>query len=298
MDDNNIPKNDGFLNERPDAESENTEKTKNITESAVSDDADGTSSAGSVNDASDGAGVPEKSGENIPTAAQDKAPPKTPPKKTKTLLIILIACVVTITLLVVAALLSAARAQEEDAKASSVQVSLLRGGGTEPSGGANIPSGKQPGVSGGAATEAKTSDSRKSGGKSSGKVPTTVPSVEKFGQQLTLPPKNGDNHLSDDPDNKYIAAVVKKYGADPNNLVAVYAVPERGNNFVLEFKSGKPKTVDTLVKVYQVDQNGNIKVAADKPIYNVGVSYVESVLIMSLARTFIIPENSDYFTTK
>ena len=47
--------------------------------------------------------------------------------------------------------------------------------------------------------------------------------------------KTGDNQISDSPDNEFIKLVVNEKGADSEKLVAIYAVPDLGNNFVLEF---------------------------------------------------------------
>ena len=50
--------------------------------------------------------------------------------------------------------------------------------------------------------------------------------------------------FSDSPENKYINAVVKKYGTDPKKMVVFYTVPDGNGNIVLEFNG-------------TTDENGN-----------------------------------------
>ena len=72
-----------------------------------------------------------------------------------------------------------------------------------------------------------------------------------------LPEKTGDNLISDDPDNEYIKLISTKYKINPDALVAIYAVPDKGNNFVLEFKktsSGYSRSPDDLKTIYQNPQ--------------------------------------------
>lgn len=119
-----------------------------------------------------------------------------------------------------------------------------------------------------------------------------------------LPPltKTGDNILSDNPDNEFIKIIVEKYGVDPKNLVAIYAVPDKGNNFVLEF-NGKTdsngrviKSSDTLKRVHQIDKGRNVKTATGTITGNVGVSYAEGKLVFYLVTNVIMPQYPDYFT--
>ncbi len=119
-----------------------------------------------------------------------------------------------------------------------------------------------------------------------------------------LPPltQTGDNILSDSPDNKYIKAVCEKYGVSSDNVVAIYAIPDKGNNFVLEFdgtkdSSGKIiKSPDTLLKVHQIDIKGNIKTATGKKQGNVGVSYYEGLMVFYMVTNIVMPQYPDYFT--
>lgn len=126
----------------------------------------------------------------------------------------------------------------------------------------------------------------------------TQPTIE------ALPPltKTGDNILSDNPDNEFIKIIVEKYGVDAKNLVAIYAVPDKGNNFVLEF-NGKTdsngsviKSPDTLKRVHQIDKDRNVKTATGTITGNVSVSYAEGKLVFYLVTNVIMPQYPDYFT--
>ncbi|MGN0526204.1 MAG: hypothetical protein ACI4IF_02100 [Acutalibacteraceae bacterium] len=114
--------------------------------------------------------------------------------------------------------------------------------------------------------------------------------------------KNGDNLLSDSPDNKYIKMVNSKYKVDPEYLVAIYSSPDTGNNFVLQFKNQRDekgnviKSPDTLEKVYQIDLEGKISVATGKATGNVGVSYAEGLLCFNMVKVLVMPQHPDYFT--
>ena len=108
--------------------------------------------------------------------------------------------------------------------------------------------------------------------------------------------------MSDNPDNEFIKIIVEKYGVDAKNLVAIYAVPDKGNNFVLEF-NGKTdsngsviKSPDTLKRVHQIDKDRNVKTATGTITGNVGVNYAEGKLVFYLVTNVIMPQYPDYFT--
>lgn len=119
-----------------------------------------------------------------------------------------------------------------------------------------------------------------------------------------LPPleKTGDNILSDSADNEFIKLVSEKYGVDSKNLVAIYAIPDKGNNFVLEFDgttdaSGNiVKSPDTLKRVHQVDKERNIVTATGSVSGNIGVSYAEGKFVFYIVTNLIMPQYPDYFT--
>ncbi len=114
--------------------------------------------------------------------------------------------------------------------------------------------------------------------------------------------KNGDNLLSDHYDNQYIKLVSGEYDVDTDLLVAIYSVPDTGNNFVLEFDGTKDsagniiKSPDTLNKVYQIDLDRNIKVATSSGVGNVDVSYAEGLLCFNMVKTIVMEQYPDYFT--
>lgn len=114
--------------------------------------------------------------------------------------------------------------------------------------------------------------------------------------------KTGDNQISDSPKNRFIKLVVENYDVDTKNLVAIYAVPDLGNNFVLEFDGKKDaegnviRSQKTLKKIYHINKEGNITVATGKPIGNEGVDYGTSIMTYYLITDVVMPEFPDYFT--
>lgn len=103
---------------------------------------------------------------------------------------------------------------------------------------------------------------------------------------------------SDNPNNKYILAVVNKYGVDSSNLVALVKVNASfPSALVLEF-SGKRDangelvmTYDELKYVYNIDESNNTLVRASKSATgNDGVSYVESKMLFYMMEEYFIPE--------
>ncbi len=135
-------------------------------------------------------------------------------------------------------------------------------------------------------------------------APPTTKNPEKYDpiaeyEELT---KNGDNVLSDHHNNKFIKLVAENFYVDKELLVAIYSVPDTGNNFVLEF-SGKRdrdgnviKSPDTLAKVYSIDKSQNISVATGKTKGNIGVSYAEGTLCFNMVKTIVMPQYPEYFT--
>lgn len=114
--------------------------------------------------------------------------------------------------------------------------------------------------------------------------------------------KTGDNHISDSPDNEFIELVVEQKGADAERLVAIYAVPDLGNNFVLEFSDKRDengsiiRSPKTLKKIYHINKERNITVATGKPTGNEGVDYGTSLMTYYLVTDVVMPEFPDYFT--
>ncbi len=125
---------------------------------------------------------------------------------------------------------------------------------------------------------------------------------------VVIPDKNGDNFLSDDPNNEFIKLIADKYDLDPASLVAIYSVPDSGTNYVLEFKGSgllgnKPpyeKSVDNLKKVYQIGLAPERKIAYTDGKLILGDHYnceaAEGVLVFNLVQTMVMEQYPDYFS--
>ena len=113
---------------------------------------------------------------------------------------------------------------------------------------------------------------------------------------------NGENKLSDNPDNEFIALVSEKYDVNPELLVAIYSVPDTGVNYVLEFAGSRDKngniikSPDTLSKLYYIDLNKNIKVATRSGIGNVGVDAAEGMFTIGIVQKLVMTQYPNYFT--
>jgi len=114
--------------------------------------------------------------------------------------------------------------------------------------------------------------------------------------------KTGDNMISDSPDNEFIKLVVDEKGVDAEYLVAIYAVPDLGHNFVLEFSDKRDdngnvvRSPKTLKRIYHINKERNITVATGKPTGNEGVDYGTSLMTYYLVTDVVMPEFPDYFT--
>ncbi len=122
---------------------------------------------------------------------------------------------------------------------------------------------------------------------------TTKPpeTTEKSGKQTPV------TYYSENPNNKYISAVVSKYGVDASTLVALIKTnASTPGATVLQFSGEKDskgnliKTEDTLKYVYDIRDSGAIKKASGKKTDNDGYSYIESYVNYNLAVKYIIPQ--------
>jgi hypothetical protein len=138
-------------------------------------------------------------------------------------------------------------------------------------------------------------------------APTTtqsqaIPTPEVETGEITEPPttqkqpqKTGEMEFSDSSENKYISAVVKKYGTDPKKMVVFYTVPDGNGNIVLEFngttdENGKLiRNKDTLVAIYTIDKELNSKRASKDNSLN-EYPYGEMMVIFLTTTTHIMPE--------
>ena len=107
--------------------------------------------------------------------------------------------------------------------------------------------------------------------------------------------------LGTNSDNEFIKLVVTEKGADAEKLVAIYAVPDLGNNFVLEFDNKRDdngeiiRSPKTLKRIYHINKERNITVATGKPTGNEGVDYGTSLMTYYLVTDVVMPEFPDYF---
>lgn len=114
--------------------------------------------------------------------------------------------------------------------------------------------------------------------------------------------KTGENQISASHNNEFIKLIVEEKGANAERLVAIYAVPDLGNNFVLEFDNKRDdngkiiRSPKTLKKIYHINKERNITVATGKPTGNEGVDYGTSLMTYYLITDVVMPEYPDYFT--
>lgn len=121
---------------------------------------------------------------------------------------------------------------------------------------------------------------------------------------VTLPDKNGDNYLSDDPNNEFIKLIANRYGVDPASLVAIYSVPDSGTNYVLKFKKsfiGKTyeKSVDNLEYVYHIGEAPERTISYTNGKLIGGDHYncepAEGVMVFNLVQTVVMEQYPGYF---
>ena len=121
---------------------------------------------------------------------------------------------------------------------------------------------------------------------------------------VVIPNKNGDNYLSDDPDNEFIKLIASTYNVDTKALVAIYSVPDSGTNYVLQFKASGllnktyEKSPDNLYRVYHIGlapertisyTSGNLVTG------NFNYSGAEGMLVFNLVQTKVMTQYPDYF---
>ena len=122
---------------------------------------------------------------------------------------------------------------------------------------------------------------------------------------VVIPDKNGENYLSDDPNNEFIKLIASTYNIDTKALVAIYSVPDTGTNYVLQFKASGllnktyKKSPDNLYRVYHVG------LAPEREISYTGGSILgigdyncaagEGALVFNLVKTKVMPQYPDYF---
>ncbi len=121
---------------------------------------------------------------------------------------------------------------------------------------------------------------------------------------VVIPNKNGDNYLSDDPNNEFIDLIADTYNVDKKALVAIYSVPDSGTNYVLQFKAKGlvnktyEKSPDNLYRVYHIGlapertisyTSGNLLTG------NHNCTGAEGMLVFNLVQTKVMQQYPDYF---
>lgn len=114
---------------------------------------------------------------------------------------------------------------------------------------------------------------------------------------IEMPDKNGNMKTDTSPNNKFIKAVNSDRMIETDKLVAVFAVPESGQNYVFEFYDSDGRDVDDLRRVYLLDSDCKITgVAATSAKEKESVSSVENWFCMNvLIKEIIFPAIADSF---
>lgn len=113
---------------------------------------------------------------------------------------------------------------------------------------------------------------------------------------FSMPEKKGEMLFTDDPNDKFIQAIVQKYGSDPARLACIYAVPEADNNHVFEFngktdKNGKLiRNADTLKYVYSLNADCSTITRAAGFTGNDGLSAAQGYAIFEVTKKLVLPE--------
>lgn len=121
---------------------------------------------------------------------------------------------------------------------------------------------------------------------------------------VTIPDKNGENKLTDDPDNEFIKLIAETYNLDTASLVAIYSDPDTGTNYVLKFKksllgNNYEKSVDNLEYVYHIGAAPERKISYTNGKLILGDHYnceaAEGVMVFNLVQTMVMEQYPDYF---
>ena len=119
---------------------------------------------------------------------------------------------------------------------------------------------------------------------------TTLP----FG--ITMPEEDYTTMFTDDPSNKFIAAVAQKYGLDTSLLAAVYTDPVSDSNQVWQF-SGKTdssgkflRNADTLKYVYSISADCSQIKRTGGLTGNDGYNAVSGYVVFTTTKQMLLPE--------
>ncbi len=121
---------------------------------------------------------------------------------------------------------------------------------------------------------------------------------------VVIPDKNGENFLTDDPNNEFIDLIADTYNVDKKALIAIYSVPDSGTNYVLQFKASGlinktyEKSPDNLYRVYHIGlapertvsyTSGNLLTG------NHNCTGAEGMVVFNLVKTTVMEQYPDYF---
>ena len=129
-----------------------------------------------------------------------------------------------------------------------------------------------------------------------------VANIEEGG--VVIPDKNGDNFLTDDPNNEFIKLIADTYNLDPASLVAIYSVPDTGTNYVLRFKKNLignkyEKSAGNLSYVYHIGAAPERTISYTNGQLILGDHYncevAEGVMVFNLVKTTVMEQYPGYF---
>ena len=129
--------------------------------------------------------------------------------------------------------------------------------------------------------------------------------IETTNSGVVIPDKNGENYLTDNPNNEFIKLIANTYNLDPASLVAIYSVPDSGTNYVLRFKKSLignkyEKSVDNLYYVYHIGMAPEREISYTNGQLVLGDHYnceaAEGVMVFNLVQTMVMEQYPDYFS--
>lgn len=125
--------------------------------------------------------------------------------------------------------------------------------------------------------------------------PSSTSPLSEIDLSIAMPEKNGTMKTDSDKDNKYIEIICNERNISASLLVAVFSVPESGQNYVFEFYDSDGRNSDDIRRVYLIDSKGKITgVAAVSASEKENVSTVENWFCMNvLIKEVIYPAVED-----
>lgn len=124
---------------------------------------------------------------------------------------------------------------------------------------------------------------------------TSVQTMTEVELSISMPEKNGTMVVETSSSNKFIGIVADKKNIDTDLLIAVFAVPESGQNYVFEFYDENGRGVDDIRRVYLIDEKGKISgIAAVKSSERENISSIENWFCMNvLIKELVYPAISE-----